>query len=134
MCHIAGKFGKFGESSVICQTKTTQISTCNYDLLAESIHLPNFFCQMLKTSKFAKFYPHQTFPLYGIAFLFLRFNFPCFIQKVNFVGTYILHVYMHVACIYACMDVCMSIIMYVFFINCVTYTHINHRDNFSCQA
>jgi len=29
---IAGKFGKFGESSMIRQTKTIQISTCNYNL------------------------------------------------------------------------------------------------------
>jgi len=41
--HIVGKFGEFGESSLIRQTKTTQISTYNYDLLAESIHSPNFF-------------------------------------------------------------------------------------------
>jgi len=41
--YIAGKFGEFGESQAICQTKTIQISTYNYNLLAESIHLPNFF-------------------------------------------------------------------------------------------
>jgi len=35
--------------------------------LAESIHSPNFFCQMLKTSKFAKLFHCQTFPLYGIS-------------------------------------------------------------------
>jgi len=40
---IAGKFGKFGESSLIRQTQTIQISTYNYNLLAESINLPNFF-------------------------------------------------------------------------------------------
>jgi len=51
---IAGKFGEFGESSMICQTKTIQISTYYYNLLAESIYLPNFFRQILKTSKFAK--------------------------------------------------------------------------------
>ena len=34
---------KFGESQVIHQTKTIQISTYNYNLLAESIHSPNFF-------------------------------------------------------------------------------------------
>jgi len=48
------KFGYFGESSVIRQTKTIQISTYNYSFLAESIHSPNFFHQMLETSKFAK--------------------------------------------------------------------------------
>jgi len=62
---IVGKFGKLGESSAIRQTKTIQISTYNYNLLAESIHSPNFFCQMLKTSEFAKPYSRQTFPLYG---------------------------------------------------------------------
>jgi len=41
--HIAGKFGKFGESQAICQTKTIQIFTYNYNLLAKSIHSPNFF-------------------------------------------------------------------------------------------
>jgi len=41
--HIARKFGEFGESSLICQTKTIQISTYNYNLLAESIHSSNFF-------------------------------------------------------------------------------------------
>jgi len=40
---IAGKFGEFGESSLIRQTKTIQISTYNYNLLAESVHLPKFF-------------------------------------------------------------------------------------------
>jgi len=61
--HIAGKFG---ESQVIYQTKTIKISTYKYNLLAKSIHLPNFFSQMLKMSKFAKLYAHQTFLLYGI--------------------------------------------------------------------
>jgi len=41
---LAGrKFGKFGESQVIRQTKIIQISTYSYNLLAESIHSPNFF-------------------------------------------------------------------------------------------
>jgi len=41
---LAGrKFGEFGESQMIHQAKTIQISTYNYNLLAESIHLPNFF-------------------------------------------------------------------------------------------
>jgi len=54
---VPGKFGKFaiGKSSLIHQTKTIQISTYNYNLLAESIDLPNFFHQMVKTSKFATF-------------------------------------------------------------------------------
>jgi len=62
---ITGKFGEFGESSVIRQTKAIQISIYNYNLLAESIHSPNFFRKMLKTSKFAKLSPRQTFPLYS---------------------------------------------------------------------
>jgi len=48
--YIAGKFRagrKFGESEgesrMIRQTKTIQISTYNYNLLGESIHSPNFF-------------------------------------------------------------------------------------------
>jgi len=47
---IAGKFGreKFGKSFLIRQTKTIQISTYNYNLLAESIHLPNFFAKCSK--------------------------------------------------------------------------------------
>jgi len=62
---IAGKFGKFSKSSMIRHTKTIQTSTYNYNLLAESIYSPNFLHQMLKTSRFAKLYPRQTFPLYG---------------------------------------------------------------------
>jgi len=51
--HIVGKFGrerfgKFGESSMIRQTKTIQISTYNYNLLAEAIHSPNFFAKCSK--------------------------------------------------------------------------------------
>jgi len=65
---VRRKFGKFGESSVIRQTKTIQISTYNYNLLAESIHSPNFFCQMLKMSKFTKLFHRQTFPLYSRLF------------------------------------------------------------------
>ena len=35
-CLVGGIFGKFGESLVICQTKTIQITSCNYNnLLAE---------------------------------------------------------------------------------------------------
>jgi len=64
---LAGrKFGEFGKSQAIHQTNFIQISTHNYNLSAESIHLPNFFRQMLKTSKFTKLYSHQTFLLYGI--------------------------------------------------------------------
>jgi len=51
---VGRKFGEFGKSSMIRQIKTIQIFTYNYNLLAESIHLPNLFCQMLKMSKFAR--------------------------------------------------------------------------------
>jgi len=62
------KFGEFGESSLIHQTNTIQISTYNYNLLVESIPFAKLFRQMHKTSRFAKLLPHQTFPLYGIDF------------------------------------------------------------------
>jgi len=59
------KFDEFGKLSLIRQTKTIQISTYIYNLLAEFIHLPHFFHQMLKTSKFAKLLSRQTLLLYG---------------------------------------------------------------------
>jgi len=65
--HIAGKFGEFDESYLIRQTKTIQISIYNYNLLVESIHSPNFFCQMFKTSKSTKLLPRRTFLRYGIS-------------------------------------------------------------------
>jgi len=40
---IVEKFGQFDGSSLIRQAKAIQISTYNYNLLAESIHSPNFF-------------------------------------------------------------------------------------------
>ena len=58
--------GKFGELSVIRQTKTIQIFTYNYYLMAESIHSPNFSSQNTHNSEFAKLSHCQTFPLYGI--------------------------------------------------------------------
>jgi len=68
--HIAANFGKFDKSSLIRQTKIIQISTYNYVdsitfWLNLFIHSPNFFCQMLKMSKFTKLLPCQAFPLYG---------------------------------------------------------------------
>ena len=60
------KFGEFGESSVIRQTKAIQIFTYNYYLMAESIHSPNFSSPNAHNSEFAKLSRHQTFPLYGI--------------------------------------------------------------------
>ena len=36
------------------------------NLLADLLIRQTFFRQMLESSQFAKLYPHQTFPLYGI--------------------------------------------------------------------
>jgi len=66
MYHIAGKFGEFDKSSLICQTKTIQISTYNYNLWQNLFIRQTFFRQMLKMNIFAKLSPHKTFPLYGI--------------------------------------------------------------------
>ena len=57
--------GKFGESSVICQTKTIQITvvlTIN-SLLADLLIRQTSFHQMLEVSQFAKLSPQQTFLL-----------------------------------------------------------------------
>ena len=53
---IAGKFGEFGELSVIRQTKTIQIST--YNTIGWSIYSPNFL-----SPKARKELLRQTFPL-----------------------------------------------------------------------
>ena len=45
-----GKFGKFGESSMIHQTKTIQISTYNKNLLVDVLIHQTFFRQMLEKS------------------------------------------------------------------------------------
>jgi len=50
---------------MIRQTKTIQISIYNYNLLAESIHLPKLFLPNAQMSKFTKLFSRQTFPLYG---------------------------------------------------------------------
>ena len=57
-----GKFGEFGESSVICQTKIIQIST---NLLADLLIRQILFRQRLDNSQLAKLSLRQTFPLYG---------------------------------------------------------------------
>jgi len=55
---IVGKLGEFDESPMICQTKTIQISTYNYNLLAESIHLLNvFFAKCSKQVNLPNFIP-----------------------------------------------------------------------------
>jgi len=51
--HIVGKFGKekvwrIWQIILIHPTKTIQISTYNYNLLAESIHSPTFFAKCSK--------------------------------------------------------------------------------------
>ena len=66
---IAGKFGKFGKLSVIHQTKTIQINSYNYNLMALSIHSPNFSLPNIQKVQFTKFSLHQTFQLYGIIYL-----------------------------------------------------------------
>ena len=48
---IAGKFGEFGELSVIHQTKAIQISN---NLLADLLIHLTFFCQKLKKNQFTK--------------------------------------------------------------------------------
>ena len=48
---IVGMFGgKFGKLSAICQTETIQILYIINTLMAESIHLANFFLQPLNLS------------------------------------------------------------------------------------
>ena len=56
------KFGKFGESSAIRQTKTIKSSS---NPLADLFIRQTFFQQMLQKSKFTKNSPHQTFLLYA---------------------------------------------------------------------
>ena len=60
------KFGKFGESSVICQTKPPKVVLTINNPLADVLICQTFLCQMLEKSQFAKLSPHRTFPLYGI--------------------------------------------------------------------
>ena len=52
---------KFGESSVICQNKTTQVSTYNYNFLLNLFIHQTFPHQMLKKSKFSQV-PLPNFP------------------------------------------------------------------------
>jgi len=55
---LAGrKFDEFGKSFLIRQTKTIQISTYNYNILAESIHSPNFFAKCSKQVNLPNFIP-----------------------------------------------------------------------------
>ena len=59
---IAGKFGKFGESSMIRQINL--VLTID-NLLADVLIRQTFFHQMFEKSLFAKFSPCQKIPLYG---------------------------------------------------------------------
>ena len=64
ICRLAGKFGEFGESSAIHQTKTIQTSTDIVILITLLLNL--FICQTFprqtfKKSKFAKVSLCQTF-------------------------------------------------------------------------
>ena len=52
-----GKFGKFGESSVIRQTKPSKLVLTINNLLADLLIRQTFFRQMLETSQFAKLSP-----------------------------------------------------------------------------
>ena len=62
---MEGNFGEFGESSMIRQTITIQISAIINNLSADLSIRQIFFCEMLETSQFAKIYPRQSFPPYG---------------------------------------------------------------------
>ena len=53
-----GKFGEFGKSSAIRQSKLVYL----YDVFFRQ----TFFHQTLEMSKFTKLSTHQTFPLYGM--------------------------------------------------------------------
>ena len=58
-----GNVGEFGQSSVIRQTKLVLIIN---NLLADLLICQTFFRQMLEKSQFAKLFPCQPFPPYGI--------------------------------------------------------------------
>ena len=49
---MVGKFGEFGESSVIRQTLTSQILASNSTLWPKSIHSPNFISPITFNSVF----------------------------------------------------------------------------------
>ena len=58
-----GKLDKFGKLFVIRQTKL--VLTID-NLMADLLICQTFFCQMLKTSQFAKLSPRKTSPLYSV--------------------------------------------------------------------
>ena len=52
-----GKFGEFGESFVICQTKPSKLILTINNLLADPLIRQTFLRQMLKMSHFTKLSP-----------------------------------------------------------------------------
>jgi len=64
MCCIAGKFGEFGKSSMIRQTKTIQISPYNYKLLAEIYSFAKlFFAKCSKRVNLPNFCPANLYSI-----------------------------------------------------------------------
>jgi len=69
---VGRKFGKFGESSLICQIaklKPFEFLLTTITFWLSLLICQTFFCQMLKMSKFTKLLPCQTFSLCGIIWL-----------------------------------------------------------------
>ena len=62
-----GKFGEFGESSMIRQTKTSKLILAINNLLAGLLIRQTLFRQMLKRGQVTKLSPRQTFVLYSIS-------------------------------------------------------------------
>jgi len=108
----------------ICQAKTIQISNYNYNFLAESIHLPNFFHQMLKMSKFIKHLPCQIFLLYGILLLTSCSN--CFSSVCLSVCTVCLNSV--VSCSAICRNTCKCSSSF----NCCCLINSSFRSEYSC--
>ena len=59
------RFGEFGKSSMICQTKPSILVLTINNLLADLLIHQIFFHQMLEKSQFAKLSRCQTLSLYG---------------------------------------------------------------------
>ena len=80
---LAGeKFGKFGKSSMICQTKTIQIGTSINNLLADQLIRQTFFTKSLK-SKFAKLSHYTVYTMHlGYWHYFITLEF---IQELSMI-------------------------------------------------
>ena len=61
-----GKFGEFGEAIIFVKLKSSKLVLIINNLLVDLLIRQTSIRQMLKKSHFAKLYPRQTFPLYGI--------------------------------------------------------------------